>query len=101
MAEIAPLRALRYTAKAGSLENLVCPPYDVLAPGDRETYLARSRTTVCTWKSRIPIPQAADLLNAWTQQGILKRDPAPAMFIYEQEFPSAGKPCATSSFCAA
>ena len=42
MAEIAPLRALRYTNKAGSLEDLICPPYDVLAPGDRETYLSRS-----------------------------------------------------------
>ncbi|MFR2562198.1 MAG: hypothetical protein ACLS8R_05575 [Anaeromassilibacillus sp.] len=53
MAEIAPLRALRYTAKAGSLENLVCPPM-MYCPGRPETYRRAARTTVCTWKSRIP-----------------------------------------------
>ena len=91
MAEIAPLRALRYTAKAGSLENLVCPPYDVLAPGDRETYLARSPYNSMHLEVPDSYPQAADLLNAWTEQGILKRDPAPAMFIYEQEFSVRGE----------
>ena len=91
MAEIAPLRALRYTAKAGSLENLVCPPYDVLAPGDRETYLARSPYNSMHLEVPDSYPQAADLLNAWTEQGILKRDSAPAMFIYEQEFSVRGE----------
>ena len=33
MAEIRPLRALRYNLeKAGPIENLTCPPYDIISP---------------------------------------------------------------------
>ena len=34
MATIKPIRALRYTQKAGALSTCVCPPYDIV--GDAE-----------------------------------------------------------------
>ena len=91
MAEIAPLRALRYTNKAGSLEDLICPPYDVLAPGDRETYLSRSPYNSMHLEVPDTYPHAAELLRDWMKQGILKQDSAPAMFLYEEEFQVRGE----------
>ena len=42
MPTVRPFRALRYTADAGSLDDLVAPPYDVISAEAREQYLARS-----------------------------------------------------------
>jgi len=44
MAEVKPFSALRYDiGRAGPLEDLVAPPYDVIGPAEREQFLARSR----------------------------------------------------------
>src|SRR6266705_710532 len=43
MAVVKPFRAERYDeSKAGPLERLVAPPYDVISPEQRKEYLARS-----------------------------------------------------------
>jgi len=43
VAEIRPFRAVRYDeSRAGPLETLVAPPYDVVGPEERLDYLARS-----------------------------------------------------------
>jgi uncharacterized protein (DUF1015 family) len=43
MARVRGFEAVRYDqAKAGSLEQLVAPPYDVLGPEERARYLAAS-----------------------------------------------------------
>ena len=42
MARIYPFHALRYTAKAGPLTNLVTQPYDKISPAMRSRYLALS-----------------------------------------------------------
>src|SRR5439155_1091832 len=36
MAEIAPLRALRYADQSEPLGDLLCPPYDVISDGERD-----------------------------------------------------------------
>ncbi|TMK80038.1 MAG: DUF1015 domain-containing protein, partial [Actinobacteria bacterium] len=43
MAVVKPFRALRYdTERAGPLEDLVAPPYDVIGAEERDRYLAKS-----------------------------------------------------------
>ena len=42
MAEVKPFRAVRYGEKAGPLESLVAPPFDVISPEEREQFLAKS-----------------------------------------------------------
>jgi len=42
VATIRPFRALRYDERAGSLDDLVAPPYDVIGPDERRAYLERS-----------------------------------------------------------
>jgi uncharacterized protein (DUF1015 family) len=42
MAEVKPFRAVRYGEKAGPLEALVAPPYDVISPAERDELRAHS-----------------------------------------------------------
>ena len=42
VADVRPFRAERYSERAGPLEDLVAPPYDVIGPEERREYLARS-----------------------------------------------------------
>ena len=43
MADIQPFRALRYNLdKAGSIQELTCPPYDIISESQRQEYLARN-----------------------------------------------------------
>ena len=35
MAEIRPFRALRFTDAAGRLQELTCPPYDIISESQR------------------------------------------------------------------
>ena len=43
MAQIKPFRALRYQLeKAGRIEELTCPPYDIISETQRQAYLERN-----------------------------------------------------------
>ena len=86
MAVVKPFRALRYDeAKAGPLETLVAPPYDVISPEQREELRARSPYNVV----RLTLPdseeEAAADLAEWRAQGILAAEP-PAVWALEQDY---------------
>jgi uncharacterized protein (DUF1015 family) len=86
MAVVKPFRALRYDeAKAGPLETLVAPPYDVISPEQREELRARSPHNVV----RLTLPdselRAAADLASWRQQDILVGEP-PAVWALEQDY---------------
>ena len=75
MADVRPFRALRYDeAKAGALEALVAPPYDVISAEEREEYLARSPYNVVHLTLPESEEEAARDLAAWRESGILTRD---------------------------
>jgi uncharacterized protein (DUF1015 family) len=93
MAEIAPLRPLRYAAR--NLSPLVAPPYDVISASEREELMARSPHNVV----RLILPEgegdakyqhAAELLASWKKNGVLVRDEEPAYYRYEQTFEPPG-----------
>ena len=72
MPVVEPFRALRYdTGTAGPLERLVAPPYDVISPQQRESYLARSAYNVVHLTLPDSEAQAADDLRAWREEGVL------------------------------
>ena len=100
MAEIAPLTPLRYDLSrlAGSLANVVAPPYDVIDDAQRAELCAREPHNVV----RLILPEgegdtkyahAATLLHGWRDKGMLFRDPEPAFYRYDQTFlpPGGGK----------
>ncbi len=95
MAEIRPFRALRFdTGKAGSIETLVCPPYDIISEEQRLGYLSVNENNIIRLelpKGDSPYETAGKTLSSWLDSGILKRDQKPAVYIYEEEFESDGK----------
>src|SRR3982750_3407275 len=96
MADIAPLRPLRYTAR--DLSSVVAPPYDVISPEERLELMARSPHNVV----RLILPEgdaetkyanAASVLASWRKEGVLVRDEQAAFYRYEQTFePPGGGP---------
>lgn len=49
MAVIAPLKGVRYdTEVAGSLEDIVTPPYDVISRNEEASYYSRSPFNIIT-----------------------------------------------------
>src|ERR687886_2181113 len=77
MAVVEPFRALRYDVeRAGPLERLVAPPYDVISPEERLEYLARSPYNVVHLTLPDSEDSAADALRAWRRSGVLVRDEA-------------------------
>ena len=90
MAEIKPFRGFRFnTEKAGTIEELCCPPYDIISEEQRKGYLARNPNNIIRLelpKGDNPYQTAAGVLNEWIENEILKRDEAEAVYIYEEEF---------------
>jgi uncharacterized protein (DUF1015 family) len=87
MATLKPFRALRYDeSKAGPLEQLVAPPYDVLSERDRAEYLARSPYNVVHLTLPDSEEDAGRLFREWRGDGVLTRDEAPAFWWLRQDY---------------
>jgi uncharacterized protein (DUF1015 family) len=87
MAVVKPFRAERYDeSRAGPLERLVAPPYDVLSPGQREEYLARSPYNVVHLTLPDDEEQAGRDVTDWREQGVLARDQEPGYWLLSQDY---------------
>jgi uncharacterized protein (DUF1015 family) len=86
---VQPFVGERFTAH-DRLQDLIAPPYDVITPAARDT-LARGAAHNIV---RLILPEgngdkyarAASLVDAWREAGILTRDPAPSVYVIQQEF---------------
>jgi uncharacterized protein (DUF1015 family) len=87
MAEVKPFRAERYDeSKAGPLERLVAPPYDVISPEQREEYLARSPYNVVHLTLPDDEEQAGRDVTAWREEGVLARETDPGYWVLSQDY---------------
>jgi uncharacterized protein (DUF1015 family) len=87
VADVRAFRAERYDeAKAGPLESLVAPPYDVIAPAEREDYLARSPYNVVHLTLPEDEQQAARDLTEWRAGGVLAREAEPGAWLLSQDY---------------
>jgi len=97
MAEIAPFRALLYDpARAGPLDRLLAPPYDVVSPAERERLAAKSpynfvRVDLPEGEGAAKYQNAARELAGWLEQGVLRLDDRPALYRYHQRFAQGGR----------
>jgi uncharacterized protein (DUF1015 family) len=91
MAEIQPIRALRYDPnRTEGLQNVVAPPYDVIDEERRAALEARSPYNVV----RIDLPRgdedrydrAAALLDEWRAEGAVVLDETPALWTLAQDY---------------
>jgi uncharacterized protein (DUF1015 family) len=91
MAEIQPLRALRYDLDVvGSLDAVAAPPYDVIDPAQRARLAARSPYNIVHLDlpegDPDPYAEAARLLERWQADGALVRDAEPALWALSQDY---------------
>jgi uncharacterized protein (DUF1015 family) len=90
MAEIEAINALHYDPeRTDGLQHVLAPPYDVIDPEQRAELAGRSPYNVV----RIDLPEggdpykdAADTLAQWRADGIIVRDPQPAIWALEQDY---------------
>lgn len=95
MPQFVPFRGLRYTAEAGPLSDLIAPPYDVISPNQHRALLDRNARNAV----RLELAEGGDeryeavaaLVREWTNSGALRRDEAPMLYVYEQEFVEDGR----------
>ncbi len=87
VAEVAPFRAVRYDeATAGPLDALVAPPYDVISPEQRVSYLARSPYNVVHLTLPDDERDSARLWADWLAGGVLVRDDTPTVWALSQDY---------------
>jgi uncharacterized protein (DUF1015 family) len=87
VARVRPFRAVRYDERrAGPLEDLVAPPYDVLDAEERAGYLAKSPYNVVHLTLPDDESEAARLWAEWQSQGILEREPEAALWWLAQDY---------------
>jgi len=86
MADVKPFRAVRYSGAAGSLADLVAPPYDAVDEEERALLFTRSPYNVI----HVTLPESADeaasLYRAWLADGILEEDDEPAVWLVVEDY---------------
>ncbi len=87
VARLSPFRAVRYDERrAGRLETLVAPPYDVIGSAERERYRAASPYNVVHLTLPDDEAQAARLWRRWQGERALVQEEEPALWWLSQEY---------------
>ncbi|MGO9661155.1 MAG: DUF1015 family protein [Acidimicrobiales bacterium] len=90
MPELLPFAGLRPDPSVtGALDDVVCPPYDVVTEEQRQALLDRSSYNVV----RVELPNgdyggAARLLDQWRATRALVRETAPVLYGYRMTYPA-------------
>jgi uncharacterized protein (DUF1015 family) len=98
----APFAGLRFSPDVvGPVDDVSCPPYDVITPAEHRDLLARSPYNVV----RLEMPddpeqaqgdgcyaRARAVLDDWRAVGALRRDPAAAFYGYRTSAPAGDRP---------
>jgi len=86
VAEVKPFRAVRYGERAGPLESLVAPPYDVISPAEREQLAERNPHNVV----HLTLPEdesaAGRVWREWREHGELMDEAEPGYWWLSQDY---------------
>jgi uncharacterized protein (DUF1015 family) len=85
-APLRPLLALRYDQSRVDLQDVVVPPYDVIAPADRDRYAALSEYSAVHLVLPDSASRAGRLFHDWRQSGILVKDAEPVLWWHVQDY---------------
>ncbi len=86
VAEVKPFRAVRYGERAGPLESLVAPPYDVISPPEREQLAQRSPHNVIHLTLPADESEAGWLWDEWRGAGTLAEEGDPGFWWLSQDY---------------
>jgi uncharacterized protein (DUF1015 family) len=104
LVDIRPFKAIRYTEKAGDPAKLIAKPYDKIASAMQEEYYEKSPYNYC--RLILPVEKdkyeaARQRLQKWLSEGVMSKDPEPAVFVSKQEFTFSGRACVRTGLIAA
>lgn len=98
MVAAAPFQGLRFDPSAVDIARVIAPPYDVISEADRRVYEARSPYNVVRLilaqggrDDPARYDQVGKLIDAWREEGTLRLDPAPALYLYEERYQLRGQ----------
>jgi uncharacterized protein (DUF1015 family) len=87
MAEVQPLRTLRYdVAVVGPLDDVIAPPYDVIDTDQRARLAARSPFNVVEIDLPPSYERAAETMREWRERGVLVHEEEPAVWVLRQDY---------------
>ena len=100
MAELLPLRGIRYNPEHVRLGGVLAPPYDVISPGQRDELYGRDLRNIVRVDFGQPYEgdlrgendvytRAADHLRSWRELGVMVRDARPGLYLVDHEFRTA------------
>jgi uncharacterized protein (DUF1015 family) len=109
--EVKPFKAFRFDAgMVGDVGSCIAPPYDVISPSRQQQLYKKSEYNIVRIIKGKTAPfdnadnnqytRAADYLDTWIKKGVLKQDPAEAIYPYVQDFQLSGCNFRRSSFVA-
>jgi uncharacterized protein (DUF1015 family) len=100
MAKIFPFRALRYNPAKVTVADVVTQPYDKISPAMQERYYSASpynlvriilgKPEASDNEQQNVYSRAANFLRTWTEEGALRRDTEPSIYLYTQTFTVPG-----------
>jgi uncharacterized protein (DUF1015 family) len=86
MADLQPFRAVRYSGAAGSLADLVAPPYDAVSREERDRLLTSSPYNVV----HLTLPESADeagrAYRDWLAEGVLEQEGDPSAWLLVDDY---------------
>ena len=97
MAEISEFKGVRYNAgKVGYMQNVICPPYDVISPQEQQALYAKSQFNMVRLEYGLEqagdnegnnkYTRAHDEFNLWLKEGVLMQDQVPNFYVHEHIF---------------
>ena len=101
MAVFRPFRGCRYVPQvAGSMDDLLCPPYDMIGPSLKETLQKLNPyNAVHLEGGEQPDPvspedgyrQAASLFREWLENGVLRQEDVPCFYLMRHTYDDQGQ----------
>jgi uncharacterized protein (DUF1015 family) len=101
VAEIRPFRGVRYNLDLSDLAAVVCPPYDIITPQQRQQLYERSEYNFVRLEAAQEMPHDTERDNKftrvqanlveWLRRGVLKVDEPPALYLHDHHFSYGGR----------
>jgi len=96
MPRIRPFRGIRYNPERVKMENVICPPYDVITPEKSDELHSKDPYNAIRLilgkqhprdsKTNNRYTRARDLWIRWQKEGILIKEPSPSIYYHEHSY---------------